>query len=541
MTRTSTVLVVEDDPHISDLIVFLLQDAGYQTVTANTAAKAYRLVETIDLDLVILDWMLPDTPGDKLCYTLKSRPAKSFLPILMLTARSGLADRVAGLDAGADDFLTKPFHSDELMARVRALLRIRNAELERLRVIDELRAAYDQLATTQAQLVQTSRLAALGELVAGVAHELNNPLGIILGNAELLPALEHLDDQRAVQQIIEGAQRARRIVQSLVTFARQGKMEEDWYKPRDLVERVLDLKRADLQNQGIDLLIEYGPNLPMVWADGAQIQQVLLNLVLNAEYAVREREQAQIVIRVATTRAPIFPPPLISELDQIAESDSSFPEMVAIDLIDNGVGVQEEDQFRLFQPFFTTKPVGQGRGLGLAISYGIVTQHEGTMHVNSQPGIGCGFRVALPVKRSGVPPAPAVVLEAEQADMGMMLVVDGQPSILDTLNRVLNRTPWGAIISQRPEQAVQLIASRQFDLVLYNIDAAHTDSNEFLSALSSLTSRPLPPIVVTTSDASSLNYQGIVAEHDLLVLEKPFTAEQLQRALVAAATSVRGA
>lgn len=537
MTRISTVLVVEDDPHISDLIVFLLRDAGYKTVTANTAAKAQRLVEEIDPDLVILDWMLPDMSGDKVCRAIKSRSDKSFLPILMLTARSGLADRVAGLDAGADDFLTKPFHADELMARVRALLRIRNAELDRLQVIGELRTAYDQLAATQAQLVQTSRLAALGELVAGVAHELNNPLGIILGNAELLPVLENDDDRRAVRHIIEGAQRARRIVQSLVTFARQGKMEEDWHKPRDLVERVLDLKRADLRSRGIELLIEYESNLPMIWVDGAQIQQVLLNLVLNAEYALRDRENAQLTIRVLANQAPAQPPPLIAP--EHSAADDTGTTVVTIDVIDNGVGMDEEDQIRVFQPFFTTKPIGQGTGLGLAISYGIVMQHEGSLHVTSEPGIGCVFRVALPVIRQHVPPAPSLPAEPEQNDLGSILVVDSEPAILDALNRVLNRNSWGVVISQRAQHAVKLAAARQFDVVLCDRHMPDMEAADFFAALHALPHAPTIPAVVMISDADAASQGDFAAEHDLILLQKPFSSEELQRTLVAAAHSTR--
>src|SRR5581483_10751606 len=169
MNRTPTVLVVEDDIHISKLIAVLLGEAYYQARTANTAQRALELFAQLEPDLVILDWMLPDMPGDQLCRVIKERSQATFVPVLMLTARSTLADRVAGLDAGADDYVTKPFHNDELLARARALLRIRAAEVARAEAMDtlaqrhsELQHAYEQLRSTQAQLVQTSKLAALG-------------------------------------------------------------------------------------------------------------------------------------------------------------------------------------------------------------------------------------------------------------------------------------------------------------------------------------------------------------------------------------------
>ncbi|HEY3231707.1 MAG TPA: response regulator, partial [Roseiflexaceae bacterium] len=193
MTHTPSILVVEDDPHISALIMMLLADAGYRVATVGRGAAALARTEGGTIDLMVLDWMLPDIQGIQLCRTIKARRDQTFLPILMLTARGEMEDRVAGLDAGADDYLIKPFDTEELLARVRALLRIRVAEVERSKALDalarqhaELQEAYDQLRATQAQLVQTSKLAALGELVAGVAHELNNPLAIILGNAELM-------------------------------------------------------------------------------------------------------------------------------------------------------------------------------------------------------------------------------------------------------------------------------------------------------------------------------------------------------------------
>lgn len=178
----------------------------------------------------------------------------------MLTARfhAGRPDRRPR--RGADDYLTKPFHNDELLARARCC--IRKAELARVEALaqlerqhQELKATYDQLRSTE-PTGQASKMASLGELVAGVAHELNNPLAIILGNAELLPEFGDEDDRRAVQRV-DIATARRKVVQSLVTFARHDKIDLDWHKPRDLVDRVLDLRRSSFHTGDIRLNVGY--------------------------------------------------------------------------------------------------------------------------------------------------------------------------------------------------------------------------------------------------------------------------------------------
>jgi two-component system, NtrC family, sensor kinase len=359
---------------------------------------------------VVLDWVLPDLQGVHLCRMIKERTSDTFLPILMLTARGEMADRVAGLDAGADDYLIKPFDTEELLARVRALLRIRVAELERVHALAalarqhaELQEAYDQLRATQVQLVQTSKLVALGALVAGVAHELNNPLAIILGNAELLPELPDEEDHRAVEQIMAGAKRARRVVRSLATFAQHGGMKQAWHVPGELIEHVLDVRREALGAAGIALEIDCAPGLPMLWVDGPQLQQALLNLLLNAERALAGYSEPRIVIRAFlgpdTADAPML---FLGATSELAPAPGD--PVVMIDITDNGPGLPQQVRERLFEPFVTTHPVGQGAGLGLATTYGIVAQHGGSMQVATEPGRGTTFRIVLPCDVQAAPP-----------------------------------------------------------------------------------------------------------------------------------------
>ncbi len=533
MNHVPVVLVVEDDPYVSRLIALLLEESDYEVRVVTTGAAALTVTAGGELDLVILDWMLPDTQGDQLCRTIKSGNTHTFLPILMLTARGELADRVAGLEAGADDYLTKPFHANELLARVRALLRIRAAELERTAALERLeqqheslKEAYAQLQSTQAQLIQASKLAALGELVAGVAHELNNPLAIILGNAELLPELTDAEDRRAIKQIIDAAHRARKVVQSLVTFARAGKIEQDWYSPHDLVERVLDLKRTALRTAGGNLEIAYAADLPMLWIDGPQIQQVLLNLLINAEQALANQPDQRIAIRVFTSAAPVGPPPVWPDQELITTSSPGQP-IVVFDIADNGPGMDPQIADRIFQPFVTTKPVGQGTGLGLAISYGIVAQHAGSLQFSSKPGRGTTFRIALPARRpdelSTLDTRPIPLAAASRS----IMVIDDEPYILDMATRLLSRNGYAVTGTQSAKQALHLLRNHPCDVILCDIRMPDMDGITFYDQLLAADFDQSPQMIVMTGDTSSTQTAEFLHTSKLPLLHKPFTGQEL--------------
>jgi len=534
MTHIPIVLVIEDDPYISKLIGVLLEEVHYQALVASSAAEGFALIEQRNPDLVILDWMLPDLPGDQVCRLIKVRAAKTFLPILMLTARGELADRIAGLDAGADDYLTKPFHSDELLARVRALLRIRVAELDRAETLaalarqhEELRDAYERLRSTQAQLVQASKLASLGELVAGVAHELNNPLAIVLGNAELLPTLVDEEDRRAVRQIIEAAQRGRRVVQSLVTFARHGKVEADWHSATDLLDRVLDLKRTAFRTSELALQVVYDPIVPMLLCDGPQIQQALLNLLMNAEQALVGRRSPRLFIQIYTACAPVEPPMVLPDLTR-ACGQVGGERMVVIDIADNGPGLPNKVIDRLFEPFVTTRPVGQGTGMGLAISYAIITQQGGTLQITSEPGHGATIRIALPVehKPALLAPAPEAPSAAEQQP-GRVLVIDDEPAIVDLVTRLLNRNGYVVAGVQEARLAFDELQRQIYDTVLCDIRMPDMDGIAFHRQLESLSLQPEPRLVIMTGDTSNARTEDFLRQYDLPVLRKPFTRQEL--------------
>jgi len=252
-------------------------------------------------------------------------------------------------------------------------------------------ATVDRLKSTQAQLLQAEKLSAIGQLVAGVAHELNNPLTSVIGYAQLLqeelreasegnttrptPDLTH-----DLRRIAEESERAAKIVRNLLAFARRQTAARAEQDIADVMSRVLALRAYEFRLNAIELETDFEPGLPPVLGDGGQLQQALLNLLLNAEQAMRARPVRSIRVGARHVR----------------ESDA-----VELFITDSGHGIPDENLRRIFDPFFTTREVGEGTGLGLSICYGIVRDHGGQISVESRLGQGTTFKVLLPARVSG--------------------------------------------------------------------------------------------------------------------------------------------
>jgi len=249
--------------------------------------------------------------------------------------------------------------------------------LDNARLYSETRRQLEELQQAQAQLIHAEKLSAVGQLASGVAHEINNPLTTILGQTHLLltqQALsEHVRDRLSI--ISDETARAARIVQNLLLFSRHYPPERQPCLLEDQVRRVLDLKAYQLQQDGIEVVTEF-VSCPPVWADGHQLQQVLLNLVQNAHHAMTKRERP----RVLTVRT------------------SAEAGRATLAVLDTGPGIPAEVLPRIFDPFFTTKPPGEGSGLGLSVSYGIVAEHRGRLWAENRPEGGAAFFLELPLE-----------------------------------------------------------------------------------------------------------------------------------------------
>ncbi|MBM3132075.1 MAG: hypothetical protein FJZ95_03455, partial [Chloroflexi bacterium] len=252
----------------------------------------------------------------------------------------------------------------------------KKAEETLLKTNAQLRQTMEELKSSQAQLLQSEKLAAIGELVSGVAHELNNPLMAISGYVELMQM--YVEDQTAredLQNLKSLSERATAVVKNLLSFARKQDPKRDYISVNEAIKGVVKLRSYELNLDNIEIVQELDPDLPKTMADFQQLQQVFLNLLVNAEQAMRDAHgKGKLVIKT-----------------------QRIGETIRTTFTDDGPGIPRDIMNRIFEPFFTTKPVGKGTGLGLSICYGIIQEHHGQILATSKEGEGTTFTVELPV------------------------------------------------------------------------------------------------------------------------------------------------
>ena len=351
-------LVVEDDPDLNRQLVSALSDAGYAVDTAFDGEEGHFLGDTEPYDAVVLDLGLPKKDGLSVLEQWRRDDRK--MPVLILTARERWSDKVAGMDAGADDYVAKPFHMEEVLARLRALL-----------------ADYE------------TKLTDAASLVARVRHEINNPLNfaktalyVLRIMTESLGGNEKKEFREVLEDMGEGINRISSIVSDLRTFTQPHLTQLETVSVTEVVNSALRLLSNEWENK---VRVEKEiPEHQTIWANRNQVTQVLVNLLQNALQALEKKHCSE-------TEATIC----IRGTEENGES--------LIIIRDNGEGITSEDLQKIFDPFFTTK--SDGTGLGLSISYGIVRDHHGTVDVQSRPGEGTTFVLTFPVSGASTTPS----------------------------------------------------------------------------------------------------------------------------------------
>ena len=421
---TGFILIVDDNPTNLSVLSEALSSAGFRFRVAVGGESAIAVIERNPPELILLDVQMPGIDGFETCRRLKANPITQHIPIIFTTALADTESKMKGFALGAVDYIPKPFEQEEVIARVRVHLQLKQLTESLEEQVRDRTAALQQ---AQIQVVQQEKLSTLGELIAGVAQEINNPISFIANNiaplqeyiagvteilqlyqqeypnpsAKITKAIEDLDLEFALEDMAKildslqvGTERIQNISVSLRTFSRSDcdtKTPADLHEGLDTTLMILQhrIKDKSLRIAGkeyhrprIQVIKRYG-RLPEVNCYPGQMNQVFMNILANAIDAIDE----------AFIQGKMSDP--IPQIQIATETDSA--QWVALRIADNGIGMAESVKQRLFQPLFTTKPVGKGTGLGLPIvNQIIVEKHNGKLEVNSQPGRGTEFIIRIP-------------------------------------------------------------------------------------------------------------------------------------------------
>ena len=377
-----------------------------------------------------------------------------------------------------------------------------------------MRDMTDEIRLTE-QLLQQEKLAAVGQLVSGVAHELNNPLAGVMAFSQLVlasPATRDAEARQAAETIHREAKRAAKIVSNLLTFARQQPAERAETDLNALVADTLELRRFNLRSANIDVETRLDDSLPRTWADPFQLQQILLNLIGNAEHALAEwNGRRRVTIR--TWR----------DGDQLSLSVS-----------DTGPGIPAEKRDRIFNPFFTTKAVGQGTGLGLSISDGIAREHGGRLRVESQEGEGATFVLELPlVAIPGARSEKVTERAPGTAAGGSMLVVDDEPSMRAAIGTFLRSLGHEVTVAASGAEARRLLADHRYDAILLDLRLTDVSGDILYREIRARDAAQAARVVFVTGDTQSEVARRFLAESGRPSLGKPFQLDDLATVIAA--------
>ena len=394
MSEQATILLIEDEPRLRNNLQILMQHEGYRVTTAQNGAQGIKKASEESFDLVITDIVTPAVNGFQVMDYLKAHQPDTV--VLVMTGYVSTESAIEALRRGAYDYLSKPFDFEIMKITIeRALEKVRLSKTlrrymseleqkveERTRELTEanrkLEQSLDDLRAAQEQLIQAEKLSALGELIAGVAHELNSPLSTIALSSELAMSIAVAPEGRLrtqLERIGEATVHCQQIVKSLVSFARKQKPEPAYIDVNALCDKALELVVGQLKVSNIRLEKRFDERVPRTMADPHQLQQVFVNLATNAYQAMASG----------------------SGRGKLLVETQAGDGVIHVRFHDDGPGISPERQRKIFDPFFTTKP--EGTGLGLSISYGIIKAHGGEISVRSAPGEGTTFLVDVPVTR----------------------------------------------------------------------------------------------------------------------------------------------
>ena len=384
-------------------------------------------------------------------------------------------------------------------------------------ITDKKRSA-EELERQRESLYQREKLAALGSLLAGVSHELNNPLSVVVARAVLLEEQGDSATQAAAQKIRSAAERCARIVRTFLAMARQQPPERGPVSMNEVVASALDITSYAVRTSSIELTLDLADNVPLVLADADQLHQVMLNLIINAQQSLQDQPAPR---RIRVT----------SRFDAGAG-------MLRITVSDNGPGIPAHLRARVFEPYFTTKPVGIGLGVGLAVSLGIVEAHGGTLSVDCPPGGGAVFTITLPVGDVETAAADGGRSCSVNPSRRTILIVDDEAEIRETLTEILAVARHRVVTASSGREALERMAAEHYDVILTDIRMPDLDGRALYQEIEQRWPGQAGRVVFVTGDTLASALREFVCESGRPVIEKPFLPSEVRRVVAELATEI---
>lgn len=532
--RRARILIIDDEQAGAFSLQKLIENAGYKNCQAITdGALAASRVLDFNPDLILLDLHMEPISGLEVLHRITDLLApRNRPPVLVLTADTSSEAKHEALSAGATDFLAKPLDSLEVMLRIGNLLtsrrlfqqcQIYSEGLERLvdkrtlqlqRHSAELETTVNELRDTQQQLIQQERMRALGTMACGIAHDLNNGLSVILGYGDMLlsdfKALPASSKQRSYLNAVMGAANDNaKLVERLREFyrPRAARDHHEMINLNQLVEEAIAMTAprwqclADATGASVRVKKDFG-KIPSISGVPSELREVLTNFIFNAVDAMPAGGQLTFRTRKDGAR-------------------------IRLRVIDTGTGMAEETLRSCLEPFYTTKGAS-GSGLGLAMSYGIIRRHGGTIAIESKLGKGSTFTIHLPIPKEKL--APTRRQKSQSVRPLNVLVVDDHPAICEIVSAYLAEDRHTVETATNAEEAMKKFRAHPFDLVITDRAMPETSGDELAASIKQLA--PREPIIMLTGFADLINESGKRSENVDLVLSKPARLDDLRQAIV---------
>ncbi len=456
-------------------------------------------------DVVISDYSMPGFSGAEALKVLRVKTTD--IPFIYVSGTLGEETAIAALKSGAQDYLLKG-KLGRIVPAIERELRDAEGKRERKRL--------------ETQVHQLQRFEAIGRLAGGVAHDFNNVIGAIMGWADIgaQAAIQGSDLQDKFLKIRSQADRAAALTRQLLAFARRQVLQSCNTNLNELTKEAISLLR-NVIGERIEIHMEFAEDLWVVWADPGQIEQVLMNLCLNARDAMPNGGR----LFVETKNMQIGE-------DYRRLHPYAIPgRYVLLRVFDTGIGMDAATMEHIFEPFFTTKEMGRGTGLGLATVYGIVKQHKGFIDVDSTPGQGTAFRVYLPVGEGPAEVQDKRHTHAIQGGSEGILIAEDNEGLREAAKEILQSLGYWVILAENGAEAVRIFEENHasIDLVFLDVVMPHMNGPEAYERMSEI--KPGVPVIFTTGYASEANLVSVRSQEKSTVLQKPYRSQHLAQKL----------